>query len=84
MARNQCTSKALTPKQGIPTSIDFQYHNDILLNKLKSRDGIVNFQTGPGWPCTVSVALKNPSQDFKILFALSADEFLAILVSRQN
>ena len=37
------------------------------------------FQTGPGWPCTVSAALKNPSQDFKIIFALGADEFLAML-----
>ena len=37
------------------------------------------FQTGPGWPCTVSAALKNPSQDFKILFALSADKLLAML-----
>ena len=40
------------------------------------------FQTGPGWPCTVSAALKNPSQDFKILFALGADEFLAMLESK--
>ena len=37
------------------------------------------FQTGPGWPCTVSAALKNPSQDLEILFALGADEFLAML-----
>ena len=37
------------------------------------------FQTGPGWPCTVSAALMNPSQDFKILFGLGADEFLAML-----
>ena len=38
------------------------------------------FQTGPGWPCsTVSAALKNPSQDFKIIFGLGADEFLATL-----
>ena len=37
------------------------------------------FQTGPGWLCTVSAALKNPSQDLKILFALGADEFLAML-----
>ena len=26
------------------------------------------FQTGPGWPCTVSVALKNPSLNFKKSF----------------
>ena len=26
------------------------------------------FQTGPGWPCTVSVALKNPSQDYNNYF----------------
>ena len=26
------------------------------------------FQTGPEWPCTVSAALKNPSQDFKNYF----------------
>ena len=26
------------------------------------------FQTGLGWPCTVSAALKNPSQDFKNSF----------------
>ena len=37
------------------------------------------FQTGPGWRGTVSAALKNPSQDFKILFALGADEFLTML-----
>ena len=39
------------------------------------------FQTGPGWPCTVSAALKNPLQlrISKILFALGADEFLAML-----
>ena len=37
------------------------------------------FQTGPEWPCTVSAALKNPSQDFKIIFALGADESLAML-----
>ena len=23
------------------------------------------FQTGPGWPCAVSTALKNPSLDLK-------------------
>ena len=40
------------------------------------------FQTGPGWPCTVSAALKNPSQDFKIIFALGADESLAMLEDR--
>ena len=28
------------------------------------------FQTGPGWPCTVSAALKNPSQDFKNSFCI--------------
>ena len=28
------------------------------------------FQTGPGWPCTVSEALKNPSQDFKNSFCI--------------
>ena len=37
------------------------------------------FQTGPGWPCTVSLALKNPSQDLKNLFALGAEEFLAMI-----
>ena len=37
------------------------------------------FQIGLGWPCTVSAALNNPSQDFKNLFALGADEFLAML-----
>ena len=36
------------------------------------------FQTGPEWLCTVSAALKNPSQDFKILFASSADESIGI------
>ena len=40
------------------------------------------FQTGPGWPCTDSAALKNPSQDSKIIFALGADDFLAMLESR--
>ena len=28
------------------------------------------FQTGPGWPCTVSAALKNPSQDVKNSFCI--------------
>ena len=37
------------------------------------------FQTGPGWPCTVSAALKNPHRMSKILFALGADEFPAML-----
>ena len=38
------------------------------------------FQTGPGWPCTVSAALKNPSQDFKnYLIALGANEFLEMV-----
>ena len=39
------------------------------------------FQRGPGWPCLVSAALKNPSVELelKILFALGADEFLATL-----
>ena len=37
------------------------------------------FQTGPEWPCTVSAALKNPSQDFKNSFCIGADEFLAML-----
>ena len=32
------------------------------------------FQTGPGWPCTVSAALKNPSQISKIIFALGSYE----------
>jgi hypothetical protein len=31
------------------------------------------FQNGLGWLCPVSVALKNPSQDLKILFVLDAD-----------
>ena len=37
------------------------------------------FQTGQGWLCTVSAAFKNPSRDFKNLFALGADDFLAML-----
>ena len=37
------------------------------------------FQTWLGWPCTVSAAFKNPSQDFKKNIALGADEFLAML-----
>jgi hypothetical protein len=38
-------------------------------------------QTELGWPCTVSVALNNSSQDFKnsFFFALGADKFLAML-----
>jgi hypothetical protein len=37
-------------------------------------------QKGPGWLCTaVNAALKNPSKDLKILFALGANEFLAML-----
>ena len=28
------------------------------------------FQTGPGWPGTVSAALKNPSQDFENSFCI--------------
>ena len=31
------------------------------------------FQNGLGWLCPVSAALKNPSQEFKILFVLGAD-----------
>ena len=37
------------------------------------------FQTGPGWPCTASAALKNSLQDFNFFFALGVDEFLAML-----
>jgi hypothetical protein len=37
------------------------------------------FQTGLGWPCTVSAALKNLHGISKIIFALCADEFLAVL-----
>ena len=35
------------------------------------------FPTGPGWPGTVSAALKNPSQDFKNYFCLG---FLFLLI----
>ena len=41
--------------------------------------GVKIFQTGLGWPCTVSVALENPSKDFKNIFALGTIEFLAML-----
>ena len=37
------------------------------------------FQTGPGWPCAVSAALKIPHRISKIIFALGAEEFLAML-----
>ena len=37
------------------------------------------FQTGPGWLCPVSTALKNPSVDFKNIFALGFYEFVAKL-----
>ena len=37
------------------------------------------FQRGPGWPCLVSAALKNPLVDLKISFCIGADEFLAML-----
>jgi hypothetical protein len=37
------------------------------------------FHTGLEWPCTVSAALKNPSQDSKNIFVLAADEFLEML-----
>ena len=37
------------------------------------------FQRGPGWPCAVSAALKNPSVDLKNSFCIGADEFLAML-----
>ena len=36
------------------------------------------FQTGPGWPCPVSTALKNTCWITK-LFALGSYEFLAML-----
>ena len=36
-------------------------------------------QTGLGRPCTVSAAVKNHHRISKILFALRADEFLAML-----
>ena len=37
------------------------------------------FKKGPGWPCPVSVALKNPSQDFKNSFCFGFYELLAML-----
>jgi hypothetical protein len=37
------------------------------------------FQTGMGWPCTVSAALRIPHRISKKFFALGANEFLAIL-----
>ena len=37
------------------------------------------FQRGPGWPCPVSTALKNPSLDFKNSFCFVFYEFLAML-----
>ena len=36
------------------------------------------FQTGPEWPCPISMALNNPSKDFKKKF-LFCFEFLAML-----
>ena len=42
-------------------------------------DILAIFQKGPGWRSSDSAALENPSQDFKILFALGADELLAML-----
>ena len=37
-------------------------------------------QTGPGWHCPVSAALKNPSLDFKKkIFSLGSYAFLAML-----
>ena len=41
------------------------------------------FQTGPGWPCPVSTAVKNPSLDF-IFFALDSYEFLAMLEDKNR
>ena len=40
---------------------------------------LVFFQTGPGLPRTVIGALKNPSEDFKKVFALGANEFLTMV-----
>ena len=37
------------------------------------------FQTGLGWPCTVVRPSRIPHRILKILFALGADEFLAML-----
>ena len=37
------------------------------------------FQRGPGWPCPVNAALKNPSVDLIFFFAFGANDFLAIL-----
>ena len=37
------------------------------------------FKTGPGWLFTVSAALKIPHRISKIIFALSANKFLAML-----
>ena len=34
------------------------------------------FQNGLGWPCPVRSALKNLSQELKIIFVLGADEYL--------
>ena len=39
------------------------------------------FQRGPGWPCPVSTALKNPSWDFKNYFCF---RFLNSNAGRQN
>ena len=36
-------------------------------------------QKGPGRPCPVSAALKNPSQDFKNYFCFGFYELLAML-----
>ena len=41
------------------------------------------FQTGPGWPCTVSAALKNPSQDFKNSFCIGC-QWIPINAGMQN
>ena len=37
------------------------------------------FRKGSGWPCPVSLVLKNPLQDFKNPFVLGSYELLAML-----
>ena len=62
------------------TSNEVIWHPKISNSMHGSKSAILAiFQTGLGWPCTVSAALKNPSQDFKNSFALVADGFLVML-----
>ena len=62
------------------TSNEVIWHKKISNSMHRSKSAILAiFLTGPGWPGTVSAVLKNPQRISKILIALGADEFLAMI-----